>query len=481
MSARLWMLSAVGGVVLMQAQQSPNALLIRDVTVIHAARSVPVLSHMDVLIRGNRIAEVLPTGSKFIDSGILSLDAKGKFLIPGLWDMHTHALRPERVSTWFPLFVVNGIVGIRDMGSPLPGREVQALKNGKVTPAPRIYAVGKILGGWIEEMGIAASTAEEGRHAVAEMHAAGSDFIKVYSLLRREVFLAVTDEARAHQLSVVGHVPLTISLADAAAAGLKSFEHGYGLLEACSTREAALRQRIERAASGASTAAAAWGAVVKATDRSYGEQAVVGGYSETKCIELSARLHSYAIWQCPTLKVREAFASLNDHDYVEAAPMKYILKSLRRQWAAALNVDDRSRGLDVRDFADRRVRLEQEGKMAALLLHNGVPLLAGTDCGNPYIVPGFSLHDELALLVQAGLSPLEALASATSEAARFLGQQDEFGTVEPGRRADLVLLNRDPLADIRNTRAIDSVILNGRLYDQSDLSRLLDQIEAAAR
>ena len=119
--------------------------------------------------------------------------------------------------------------------------------------------------------------------------------------------------------------------------------------------------------------------------------------------------------------------------------------------------------------------------MAALLLHNGVPLLAGTDCGNAYIVPGFSLHDELALLVQAGLSPLEALASATSEVARFLGQQDEFGTVEPGKRADLVLLNRDPLANIRNTRTIDSVILNGRLYGRSDLSRLLNQVEAAAR
>jgi Amidohydrolase family len=344
---------------------------------------------------------------------------------------------------------------------------------------PRIYAVGTVLGGWNEDLGIGISTPEEGRRAVRELQAGGSDFIKIYTLLPRNLFFAVADEARTRHIAVVGYVPLTVPLAEAAAAGLKSFEHGYGLREACSTYESDVRRRIELAPSGAPNSAAAWGKIVQATDRAYGEQARDGGYSEAKCAHFADALASYGTWQCPTLAVRQAFALLNDPLFINDPRMKYIPGAVRQRWAATLTADARSAGIDAAGFADRRARLQQESRMAVTLFRKGVRLLAGTDCGNPYLVAGFSVHDELALLVEAGLSPLEALASATSKPAQFLGTEKESGAVEPGMRADLVLLNRDPLADIRNTRSIEAVILDGHLYNRLALDRMLSKVEAA--
>jgi imidazolonepropionase-like amidohydrolase len=474
------LLCTTAGALLAAPAQDPAVLLIRDATVVHA-RSTPVAPHRDVLIRGNRIADVRPTGSGKIPNGAKVVDAGGKFLIPGLWDMHTHTLAADRVPTWLALFVANGVTGVRDMGSSLSLEQIQEIKTGKLTPKPRIYAAGKILGGPYAELSIIPSSPADGRRAVRELKQGGADFIKVYTLLPQDVFFAVADEARKQGMAVVGHVPLTVPLATAAAAGFKTFEHGYGLLESCSTREEAVRARIEKAPVGKLNRAEAWGAIVQATDQGFAEQDADGTWSETKCAQLSARLKAFGVWQCPTLVVRRTMALLNDPTFTADSRLRYIARPLRTRWQSTLAMDERSRGVDHRGFAARRIRLAKESEMAANLAHQGVRLLAGSDCGNPFILPGFSLHDELELLVNAGLSPLEALTSATLNPARFLGREGDFGTVERGKIADLVLLDNSPMKDIRNTRKVRAVVLNGEFLAQDQLNRIFADVETAAR
>jgi imidazolonepropionase-like amidohydrolase len=395
--------------------------------------------------------------------------------------MHTHSLSSDKIPTWFSLFVANGVVGIRDMGSSLPAAEIQALKNGKHKPSPRIYAAGRTIGGFVDGQTIIPTSPEAGRQAVRELKAGGSDFIKVATQVPADIFFAIADEARKLEISIAGHVPLTVPLSKAATAGMKSFEHSYGVLEACSNREQEVRQEIEQAALGHASRAESWGAIVQATDRAYGRQASDGTYNRHKCEELAATLSSYGTWQCPTLMVRRAFALLNDPKLTADDNLKYISRPLLSRWKSTLTTDERSRGMTDQLFSDRRVRLRKESETAALLMRKGVRLLAGTDCGDPFVVPGFSLHDELALLVDAGLTPLQALESATLNPARFLGIERDFGTVERGKIAGLVLISADPLADIRNTRKIEAVIMDGVLYDRRTLNKMLAGVEAASR
>lgn len=462
------------------AQTAPSEtrpLVFKNVTVIDVSDGKAKSGTM-VIVSGNRITNV---GKKLkIPKDAQIVDATGKFLIPGLWDMHTHALREDRIGTFFPLFIANGITGIRDMAMPLENLELlkrwrEEIERGTRT-GPRIFASGATIGGVRPQLTITVTTEAEARQAVVTLKQKGADFIKVYSLLLRPLFFVVADEARKQRLTFVGHVPVSVTATEASDAGLKSMEHLYGILESCSTNEAEVRKEVEQAASNPDLWRA-WGAVVRTTDLLYGRQAKEKTYSREKCAALFARFVKNDTWQCPTLVLRRAFALREDESFRNDARLRFMPQSEVKGWNA--QSDTRNANLAAEEIANRKIRLTKESELIGEMHRARVRLLAGTDLGNPYVYPGFSLHDELVLLVEAGLTPLAALQTATVNPAKFLGKENELGTIEKGKFADLILLDANPLEDIKNTTKIAAVVANGRYLAKTDLQKLLSDAEAA--
>jgi imidazolonepropionase-like amidohydrolase len=427
----------------------------------------PPQPDMTVVVTGNRIAALGPSRAVRIPKGALTLDAAGKFLIPGLWDMHVHAAWAGTLPTFGPLFLVNGVTGVREMWGSL-----DLVASARIRLAqhhltePRFVASGQILDGsppiWQGSIGL--SSGEEARRVVDSLHAAGADFIKVYNLLPREVYAAIVAEAKRVGMPVAGHVPIAVGALAASQAGQRSIEHLTDLLLSCSTHEAPLR-------------AALVSAFEKPRDslRALGrrqQQEVLDTYSPEKCQALAAQLLRDSTWQVPTLTVLRAIAYVDDTVFTSDARLQYMSRETRDSWNP--RNDFRFKTMTAADFARSKRTYTKQVEVIGLLHRAGVPILAGTDVLNPYCFPGFSLHDELALLVEAGLTPMEALQAATRNPAIFLKATDSLGTIAAGKLADLVLLDADPLADIHNTTKINAVILDGQLLDQAALQRLLD-------
>ena len=272
-------------------------------------------------------------------------------------------------------------------------------------------------------------------------------------------------------LTCVLHVPVYVGALEASDAGIKSMEHSYGLLEACSDKEDDIRKEVEQVASNPN-GPAAWGGVVRSTDNAYAKYSA-NNFNEKKANTLFSHFVRNHTWQCPTLVVRQAFARMNDSSFINDTRIQYIPKADLDRWNP--QNDPRHKDLTTQEIADRNIRLREESKNVKRMKTAGVGILAGTDLANPFIFPGFSLHDELELLVNAGLSPLEALQTATINPARFFGMQDSLGAIKKGKFADLVLLDANPLEDISRTKKIFAVIVNGRLFQRRDLDNLLQQ------
>ena len=425
-----------------------------------------------VSMASGRIAEIA-TGVTTKIQPTRTVNAAGKFVIPGLWDMHVHTLDPTRES-YLAMFLANGVTGVRDMATPLSNLGLAHAWRRETREgtriAPRIYASGPALGTPRPDRALPVATPDEARAAVQTLKSQGADFVKVYSLLSRPAFLAVLDEAKKEHLDVVGHVPVWVTATEASDAGQKSMEHSYGLLESCSTNESAILKEVVRAATNPDTWAA-WGAVVRTTDRLYGAQARDLSYSETKCRALFARFVRNKTWQTPTLVLRRSFARRDEAEFTSDPRMKTLPSSVTDGWRNS-QADSRNSDLSAAELRDRRIRLAKESELTGDMHRAGVGILAGTDLGNPYLYPGSSLHDELALLNRVGLSALDALRTATLNPARFFGLTESFGTVAQNKVADLVLLEANPLDDIANTQRIYGVVANGRYFSRGELDAL---------
>ena len=385
------------------------------------------------------------------------VDGTGKFLLPGLWDMHVHPYAKDNLR----LFLANGIVGARIMfGSPEHLQWRKEIKAGTLL-GPRLVVGSPIVDGpqptWPDS--IAVANAEQARSAVRNIAQDGYDFVKVYGGLSRDAFFALADEAHKQRIPFAGHIPDAITPLEASDAGQRSMEHLYNLLPGCSTQENQLHQEAQRKQ-------VQWGALVYTK----GPQ-ILDTYSEAKAAALFARFRRNRTWQCPTLtQVRGA--AFRDQSLPANDPrLKYVPVSIRQGWEAKVPASVLMWG---QAFYVKKLQLLRPMQRA------GVGLLAGTDMPNPYCLPGFGLHDELALMVQAGLTPVEAIQSATRNPARFLGREKEWGTVQVGKRADLLLLDADPLQDIHNTTRIRAVMADGRLLDRTALDKMLADTEAAA-
>jgi len=381
--------------------------------------------NMTVVVQGDQITEIASAIS--ISQNVAQLDGSGKFLIPGLWDMHTHheALGIESMD----LYLANGVVGTRDMGSEL--QFIISLRdrinNGEL-PGPEIIAAGPILDDAPPEFPSRqrVSDAEEARRTVRALQQSGVDFIKVHNLTPREVFFAIADETANLGMSFSGHVPATVSIEEAASSGMTSIEH-------------------------------------LSNFRVYLECAGTEPYSLDSCQESFENLATHGVWQTPTIALAQEFPELMN-GMLNEIPMSQTLShyefasdALLERFETEISV---GASAQIVDF----LRVNNVTSLAAIsdLREAGNQFLAGCDA----LVPGFCLHDELEWMTLAGLSPLEALQTATINPAIFFGRENTQGTIEVGKRADLVLLDENPLADINNIRTVNAVLVRGHLISK---------------
>jgi len=455
-----------------------NILAISDVTVIDAT-GAPAKPDMTVIITGDQITRIARTGEVAIPKNAQVVDGKGKFLIPGLWDMHVHTVWKGLPEKYFPMFIANGVTGVRDMASDL-GLLKQLRKDiseGKLL-GPRIVGGPMVDGPMPVWPGVAISISNEAdaRKTVASIKDKGADFIKVYSLIPRQAYFALADEAKKRGIPFAGHVPISVSAAEASDAGQKSIEHMEGVLLDCSTEEPELRKTIEESIKDAKDTDQIRASLVRALNET--SSRTLETYSEEKATALFARFAANGTWQAPTLVVHRVGAFLDDKDFTNDPRLKYVRRDLRDSWK---NQDDFRLKNRTAESSELGKRLLQKRLEIILAMHRaGVKMLAATDALVMYVFPGFSLHDELGLFVQAGLTPMEALQTATRNPAIYLGLSDMVGTVEIGKKADLVLLEANPLENISNTKRINAVVVNGKLIPRVTLDKMLKDSEAAA-
>jgi imidazolonepropionase-like amidohydrolase len=433
---------------------------------------------MTVIISGNRIAAIGKTGTIKIPSPAQVVEARGKFLIPGLWDMHVHTLFTSYPQKFFPLLIANGVVGVRDMGSPFGLAEIRQLKRDILegrTLGPHIVAAGPIVDGPnpIWPFSLVVKDEIEAQRAVDRLKQEGADFVKVYNLLPRDAYFAIAEESKRQDIPFAGHTPVSVSVNEASDAGQKSVEHLSGVLLACSNRQVELANQ-RREALTKLDGRAAFTEVIRNQGR-----ILLDTYDKRKAAALFIKFAKNKTWQVPTLTVLRAFAFIDDSHFTNDSRMKYVSQFTRRTWDPMNDFRLKQRSAD--DITVTRLTYLKQTEIVREMHGAGVRFLAGTDLSNPYIFAGFSLHDELALLVEAGLTPMEALQSATRNPADYLGLLQDQGTVETGKIADLVLLEADPLKNIANSGRIAGVVLGGRFLSKPDLQKLLDDSETTAR
>jgi imidazolonepropionase-like amidohydrolase len=400
-----------------------------------------------VIIDGTRIVDVWPSSVARATHCLRVIDGRGKYLIPGLWDMHVHTVTPYGREL-LALYVANGVTGVRDMASELDS--LRQWRNEILAGSligPRMLVSGPYLeGGDIPIAHILARSPDEGARAVDSLIALGVDFVKVHGRLSPETFFAVARRARERNIAFAGHVSSTVGAEAASDSGQRSIEHLLGVPMPCTRAESiALRPRFP-------------------------VQAAIGRCSSRNLAPLYAKLVRNETWITPTFTAAYEIAEWPNQALPGDSLARYLPDSLRRFVLDMFRMPN-----DVPTDADSVGRAVFEKRLAqvATMHRAGVRILTGTDAPLRNSPPGFGLHEELTLLVRGGLTPFEALRAATYEPARYLKMLDSAGTIAPGKVADLVLLDANPLRDIRNTRRISAVVVNGRAITGDERERLL--------
>jgi imidazolonepropionase-like amidohydrolase len=447
-----------------QNRSLQDITVITDVNIVDV-RTGEIRPDQIVIIEKNRIATIgSRKDTRYPRNAPNILNGKGAYLIPGLWDMHVHLAfgdwfpRADEIS--LPLFIANGVTGVRDMGSEL--EVVQSWRDeieaGRMV-GPRIMTAGSMLDGPKPRFpsSIAVATPEDGRRAVEQLKASGADFIKLQSLVPREAVFAIADEARKEEIPFEGHVPDSVRASEMSDAGMHSFEHLIGIFEGSSPIE-------DEFLKGDKT-----------------ETKFLATYDPERAAALAVLLAKNQTWQCPTLVWERGGNLIDVNDFSKDTRAKYVPAYWKElTWKKFTDQVKQENSAD--DLDTRKKFIEKELEVVQLLHKAGVPFLAGTDTPpGVYIFPGFSLHEELERFVAAGFTPLEALQTATLNPALFFHMEDDLGTVEKGKIADLVFLAANPLEDIHNSQRVTAVIANGRFFSRNDLQRMLQRVEESAK
>jgi hypothetical protein len=343
-------------------------------------------------------------------------------------------------------------------------------------PAPEIYLASAIVDGnppvWPRS--IVVKKPDDARRAVDEIKSSGADFIKVYTRVPRDAYFAIADEAKKQNIPFEGHVPDAVTAQEASNAGQRSIEHLQGIGIACSSKQDSLMGALDRAEFFRDRLAIT-GEAYRSLDQS-------------KCHALFEEFRRNNTWQVPTLSVLRVWGRLDDSKFTSDPRLAYVGKKSRERWQQRVAPQQR-RWTNV-EYNFARGIFEMDEHIVSAMFRSGVPLMAGTDAMNPFCFPGFGLHDELAMMVESGLTPLATLQSATINPTKFLSaiaadstnlDKLDSGVIAPGKLANLVLLRADPLLDIHNTTQIQAVCLRGKYFDQPALAQLLESAKQTAK
>ena len=447
------LVAACGGGGSSSGSADDGTYAIVDVNIVDVELGVTVRGQT-VVVAGDRIERIGDSAEVEVPGGAETIDGQGRYLMPGLVDAHVHFFDA-------PVFgrtmLANGVLLVRDMA--MPTDEVVELRDELDSGAllgPEMRATGLVLDGdppFFPELSLAVDTVEEGRAAVRQQADAGVDMIKVYTVLDTDVFLAIVDEAETLGLKVVGHVPESISVEDAAVAGLASSEHLFGFDKLVGTL------------------------LGEPLDLSYRGIGADAGYllrlDEVDRAEMAAvfkRLRDSGLTVCPTVVTFQVGARLNAIRAGDFAGNEYISQTVldiwESQWAEQVELPD--------------AIWQNWAEVVQQLNAAGVPLMVGTDLLAPGIIPGFDIHQEMAIWQDTGIAPADVLRSATIVPARFMGLDDRLGTIAEGKSASMVLVGANPLDDVGNAAAIEAVFLRGQYFDADDLGVMLAEAREIA-
>jgi len=456
-----------------------KSIAITHVTLVDATGAAPK-ADTTVVVTGSRITAIGPTSTIQIPAHAKVIDGSGKFLIPGLADMHVHltgAGEPNGSREFIlPLLVANGITTVRDMGGRVEFLKAlrSEIDSGKQV-GPQIFFTGPYLDGNPPSFqpSIVVQTAAEATAAVDRLSGDGVDFIKVQSRLQPEAYFAISRESKKLGMRFVGHVPDSITALQASEAGQASIEHLTGVLLGASEKEQELRNEKMKAAPAGEAAEAA-----RRRNRLW-TRTLLDSASNQRTAALLEAFAKNRTWQVPTFPTLVHIGFVTPQtDFAGDWRMKYVPGDVQKNWRTGRK--EQLEGYSTEDFTLREAIIQRCMEIVGKMNTARVPLMAGTDTAAPNVIPGFSLHQELEYMVRSGLTPIQALQAATIRAAEFLGRSPEQGSIEVGKRADLILLDASPLVDIRNTEKIRAVIVNGKLLDRKELDKLLASVERFA-
>jgi len=455
-------------------------IIIKNVHIIDAKNGLQ--TNMTVLVKDNKIGKVARENSlKYNDKKAKIIDGKGKYLLPGLWDAHVHlAFEEDLTPAMFRLFLAHGITSIRDTGGQLhlvlPER-AKARKDPQNTP--RVMLAGPLLDGVPTvydgstpsnpHLGIGAGSVAEAEKNADEMIAAKVDLLKAYEMLTPDAFKAILAKGKAAGLPITGHVPLSMDVIEASNSGMSSMEHMRNLEFACSSDwEELLAKRQKMLFDGQAKKGSTLRRNIHTAQRTH----AVENQDPARRAKVLKALSENETWQVPTMSIMMANAQRFNVRPDWLATFSLLPKTVKDRWNTG-----------ARKFAKSTVNESTKSyanwffEMVGHLKAAEVDIMAGTDCPIFYLTPGYSLHEELALLVQGGLTPLEAIEAATTKPAEYFNMADELGLVQEGMFADLLLLDANPLENIRNTIKINAVIRDGKLHDRTALDAIMADLK----
>lgn len=479
MHAARFLLSLLLSALVFTANTQHRKLLIRSANVVDMI-SGNILQDIDVYIRDSVIADIGKQLHPSANTDII--DGKGRWLIPGLWDMHAHIwsnspINEFRDQLYFPLLLANGVTGVRDMWNDRASVSLwrQKIKEGTID-GPRIYAAGPIVDGpkKIWRLSLAIESVDRVKPVIDSLHyLEQDDFLKIYSNIPRDTYFRIAEECRKQQFPFEGHVPWQVSVIEAARAGQASQEHMKGMVEAASDSAKWLDSLLAIYAKGQ-----------RPTDTSIDSwenfnRFLVRTYSPKVASTLATEMANYDSWICPTFIMERGYFYSDDPNTRDTSRFPLVSAALVKSWDSTVASYKTMMTPETERSQEKIIRLQME--ILDSLYHHGVPILAGSDFENPYTYPGYSLQDELTLLVAAGMTNLDALRAATIGPARFMHIDASYGSITKGKIADILLLDANPLQDIHNTKRIAGLVLHGKWLSHQKLEESVEAVKVLNR
>ncbi|MBK5279605.1 MAG: amidohydrolase family protein [Bacteroidia bacterium] len=455
-----------------------DALCIENISTIDPV--VGLKEHQTLIIKDGKILRIASTSDLKLSKKNTIQDGAGKYLMPGLWDAHIHFGYIEALApSMFDLFIAYGITSVRDTGGRLEFVKYwKDLALANPTDAPRVMIAGPLLDGMPNvydgsdaehpPLSVGLPTVYDVSKQVSMLDSAGVDFLKAYEMLTPEQFAVITKYANENKLKVSGHVPLSMDVISASNGGLNSMEHLRNLELSCATNsKELLAQRLQLLNDGRKDP----GGKLRSSIHQAQRQTAIENYDEQKANEILNVFAKNQTWQIPTLTLYTVFITKPFMQDQWQKSFTYLPDSISQVWNASI---EKVMNSEVPTFS--RQYSKWMSAMVGKINRAGIGIMAGTDTPIGYLTPGLSLHEELELLVSSGLTPLEAIETATLNPARYFNLENEVGSIKETMWADLLILDANPLESIGNTKRINAVIKQGKMYDRAKLDQVLGRL-----